>query len=117
MNLARTLVPVVTLGLFSTLASFSCGRFCPTDHHVGSAKISRHAQSRPVHVWRDENAAKLLTAEDFNPAFLKGSPQVKLKDDGSSAANPAPPNGAVAVNHDGGFAPKAPLRADQGAAR
>jgi NADH-quinone oxidoreductase subunit M len=46
----------------------------------------------------DENAAKLLTAEDFNPAFLKGSPEVKLKEGGPSAANDRPGNSAVALN-------------------
>jgi NADH-quinone oxidoreductase subunit M len=43
----------------------------------------------------DENAAKLLTTEDFNPAFLKGSPDVTLKEasldgePGRGSANPS----------------------------
>jgi NADH-quinone oxidoreductase subunit M len=47
----------------------------------------------------DENAPKLLTAEDFNPAFLRGSPEVKLKADGPSAASDAPrPGTTLALN-------------------
>jgi NADH-quinone oxidoreductase subunit M len=49
----------------------------------------------------DENAPKLLTAEDFNPVFLRGSPEVKLKEDGPSAANDAPGAGGVVAMNQG----------------
>ena len=80
-SMTRILTPIITLGLFCVLASYSFGRYSPT-HHTGQDigysqhdrdGLSRLIESSPgksVYVWRTRKAAQIAEVWNLTPESI-----------------------------------------------
>ena len=58
----KVLTPIIALGLFCSLASYSCGKYCQDEFKASHPKHHKQAM-----MWKNENAAKLASVYNLTP--------------------------------------------------